>query len=88
MGILTNLVDNFFKKLQGDLSNEYKEMAKKQWDLDHPPMSEEEIERIKENDEKEQKKQNELKIAKQKLIEEYNDIVQEIKNSKLNNLSK
>jgi len=60
MGILTNLVDNFFKSLQRGVSNSYQQEAQRQWDLDHP------VETLKEQIIREQ---NEIEIHQQELLD-------------------
>jgi len=60
MGILTNLVDNFFKTLQKGVSNSYQQEAQRQWDLDHP------VETLKEQITREQ---NEIEIQQQELLD-------------------
>lgn len=60
MGILTNLVDNFFKSLQKGVSNSYQQEAQRQWDLDHP------VETLKEQITREQ---NEIEIQQQELLD-------------------
>ena len=60
MGILTNLVDNFFKSLQRGVANSYKQEAQRQWDLDHP------VETLKEQITREQ---NEIEIQQQELLD-------------------
>ena len=71
MGILTNLVDNFFKSLQRGVSNSYKQEAQRQWDLDHP------VETLEEQITREQ---NKIEIQQQELL----DIEKKEKETKVN----
>ncbi|MEI6190342.1 MAG: hypothetical protein WCP61_07955 [Chitinophagia bacterium] len=75
MGILSDMVDNFFKSLQSGVSNLYEQEAQRQWDINHPVETlEDQITR----------KQKEKEIEKQEIeakvnLEKYNIRVQQEK---------
>lgn len=85
MGILTNMVDSFFKNLQSGVADLYNQEAQKQWDIDHPAETlEDQISRKQSEQQKfleNNKKEKEAKIN----LEEYNKRVQKEKEEFLKN---
>jgi hypothetical protein len=79
MGYLTNIVDSFFKNLQNGLSNRYQTEANRQWEKDHPALTEEEILQLKNAQEEQEKKKKEVNKIKNKEIADYNKKVQKEK---------
>jgi hypothetical protein len=79
MGFLTNIVDSFFKNLQNGLSNQYQSEANRQWEKDHPALTEEEFLQNKNLKEEEERKKTEINDIKNKRIAEYNLKVQKEK---------
>ena len=79
MGFLTNIIDSFFKNLQNGLSNQYQSEANRQWEKDHPALNEEEIFKIKNEQEEKERENTEIKNIKSKEIADYNENVQKEK---------
>ena len=88
MGYFTNIVDSFFKNLQNGLSNRYQIEANRQWEKDHPALTEEEILQLKNAQEEEEKKKKEVNKIKNKEIADYNKKVQKEKSNYLKSIKR
>jgi len=88
MGFLTNMVDSFFKNLQNGLANRYQSEANRQWEIDHPALTEEEILQLKNAREEEEKKKKEVNKIKNKELVDYNKKVQKEKSNYLKTIKR